>query len=49
MVMSDATRLIGAIGQCDPRAAAEWLPLVYQELRRLTRAQMSNERFLRIH
>ncbi len=42
--MSDATRLITAINQGDPDAAAELLPLVYQELRRLARAQMGHER-----
>ncbi len=42
--MSDATRLLHAIGQGDGRAASELLPIVYQELRRLARAQMANER-----
>src|SRR5262245_8776673 len=35
--MSEATRLIDGIGKGDPRAAGELLPLVYEELRRLTR------------
>jgi RNA polymerase sigma factor (TIGR02999 family) len=42
--MSDATRLITAINQGSPDAAAELLPLVYQELRRLACAQMGQER-----
>jgi RNA polymerase sigma factor (TIGR02999 family) len=42
--MSDATRLLEAMGQGDPRAAAELLPLVYEELRRLARSQMVHER-----
>lgn len=44
--MSDATRLLQAIGAGgEPTAApAELLPLVYQELRRLARSQMAQER-----
>jgi ECF sigma factor len=42
--MSDVTRLLAAIDQGDSGATAELLPLVYDELRRLARAQMSNER-----
>ena len=42
--MSDATLLIEAIKEGDPHAAAELLPLVYQELRRLARVQMGQER-----
>jgi RNA polymerase sigma factor (TIGR02999 family) len=42
--MSEVTRLIEAMDDGDPRAAAELLPLVYQELRRLAQAHMSNER-----
>jgi RNA polymerase sigma factor (TIGR02999 family) len=42
--MSEATRLINAMGDGDPQAAAELLPMVYQELRRLARAQMAHER-----
>src|SRR5262249_30792585 len=44
LLVSEATRLIDAIGQGDPRAADELLPLVYDELRRLARAQMARER-----
>src|SRR6476659_9893419 len=42
--MSDATRLIDGMRDGDPHAAAELLPLVYQELRRLARKQMASER-----
>jgi RNA polymerase sigma factor (TIGR02999 family) len=42
--VSEVTHLIEAMDNGDARAAAELLPLVYQELRRLARAQMSNER-----
>src|SRR5436305_4801026 len=41
--MSEATRLLQAI-ENNPRAAADLLPLVYEELRRLARVQMSQER-----
>src|SRR5262245_5625071 len=42
--MSEATRLINAMGEGNPQAAAELLPVIYQELRRLARAQMARER-----
>ena len=42
--MSEATRLIEAVGKGDARAAEALLPVVYDELRRLARGQMSNER-----
>jgi RNA polymerase sigma factor (TIGR02999 family) len=42
--MSDATRLIDAVNKGDPHAAAQLLPLVYQELRQLAQANMANER-----
>src|ERR1051325_508673 len=42
--MSEATRLLDAIGKGEPQAAAELLPLVYQELRRLARVHMAQER-----
>ena len=35
MSMSDATRILSAIEQGDPQAAAQLLPLVYDELRQL--------------
>jgi DNA-directed RNA polymerase specialized sigma24 family protein len=42
--MSDVTQLLAAIERGDSRATAELLPLVYEELRRLARAHMVNER-----
>ena len=42
--MSEATRLIDAMGKGDAGAAAELLPLVYAELRQLARARMAQER-----
>ena len=42
--MSDVTRLLNAIDQGDRRATEELLPLVYEELRRLARSQMAQER-----
>ena len=42
--MSQMTRLIEAARNGDPSAAAELLPLVYQELRHLARARMAQER-----
>jgi RNA polymerase sigma factor (TIGR02999 family) len=41
--MSDVTRLLEAAATGDPRAAAELLPLVYDELRRLAAARMAAE------
>ena len=43
-MMSEATRLIEAVNRGDARASGELLPLIYQELRRLARAQMAGER-----
>jgi RNA polymerase sigma factor (TIGR02999 family) len=42
--MSDLTRLLNAAAAGDRRAAAELLPLVYDELRTLAAARMSAER-----
>jgi RNA polymerase sigma factor (TIGR02999 family) len=42
--MSETTRLLAAIDQGDADATAALFPLVYEELRRLARAQMANER-----
>ena len=42
--MSDVTRILSAIEQGDPRAAAQLLPLVYDELRRLAAAQLAREK-----
>jgi RNA polymerase sigma factor (TIGR02999 family) len=41
--MSDVTRILNAIEQGDPQAAAQLLPLVYAELRRLAARQMARE------
>jgi RNA polymerase sigma factor (TIGR02999 family) len=41
--MSDVTRILSAIGQGDPRAAEQLLPLVYDELRMLATARMAQE------
>ena len=41
--MSDASRILHAIQQGDPRAAEELLPLVYEELRRLAAHKMAHE------
>src|SRR5262245_50375609 len=42
--MSDVTRILSAIEQGDPQAAAQLLPLVYDELRRLSAAQLAREK-----
>jgi RNA polymerase sigma factor (TIGR02999 family) len=42
--MSDVTRILSAIEAGDPRAAAELLPLVYDELRKLAAARLAEER-----
>jgi len=42
--MSDVTRILSAIEQGDPSAAAELLPLVYQELRQLAAARLAHEK-----
>lgn len=42
--VSDVTRLLEAIDQVDPRASEELLPLVYEVLRRLAAAKLSQER-----
>jgi RNA polymerase sigma factor (TIGR02999 family) len=41
--MADVTRLIDAAAAGDPKAAAELLPVVYDELRKLAAARLSNE------
>src|SRR5262245_30295495 len=41
--MSDVTRLLGAAAAGDRRAAADLLPLVYGELRKLAAARMASE------
>ena len=42
--MKDASRLLDAAATGDPKAAAELLPLVYDELRKLAAARMGAER-----
>ena len=41
--MSDVTRLLNAMDHGDRQAAAELLPVVYDELRRLAAARLANE------
>jgi RNA polymerase sigma factor (TIGR02999 family) len=42
--MTDVTQILSAIEQGDPHAAAELLPLVYDELRRLAAARLADEK-----
>lgn len=42
--MSDVSRILSNIDAGDPHAAAELLPLVYDELRKLAAAQMAREK-----
>jgi RNA polymerase sigma factor (TIGR02999 family) len=42
--MSDVTHILSAIEQGDPHAAAQLLPLVYAELRRLAGRKLARER-----
>src|SRR5438132_6162913 len=42
--MSEVTRILSAIEQGDPHAAAELLPLVYDELRQLAAAKLAQEK-----
>jgi RNA polymerase sigma factor (TIGR02999 family) len=42
--MADVTQLLDAAATGDPKAAAELLPLVYDELRRLAAARMAGEK-----
>src|SRR5262249_22139843 len=42
--MADVTQILSAVGAGDPKAAAELLPLVYDELRRLAAARMAEEK-----
>ena len=42
--MADVTRLLDAAAAGDPHAAAELLPLVYDELRKLAAARLANEK-----
>src|SRR5262249_53413266 len=42
--MNEVTRILGAIGQGDPQAAAQLLPLVYDELRKLAAQRLAREK-----
>jgi RNA polymerase sigma factor (TIGR02999 family) len=42
--MTDVTRILNAIEQGDPHAAAQLLPLVYDELRQLATQKMAREK-----
>jgi RNA polymerase sigma factor (TIGR02999 family) len=42
--MADVTHILSAIEQGDPHAAAQLLPLVYDELRRLAAAKLAQEK-----
>src|SRR5207245_3426377 len=42
--MNDVTRILSAIEQGDPRAAADLLPLVYDELRQLAAQRLAQEK-----
>ena len=42
--MSEVTRILSAINQGDPQAAAQLLPLVYEELRRLAAQRLAREK-----
>jgi len=42
--MHEVTRILSAIGQGDPQATEQLLPLVYEELRRLAAEKMANEK-----
>src|SRR2546425_516474 len=41
--MNELTHVLNAVGQGDPKAAEELLPLVYEELRKLAAHKMANE------
>src|SRR5437763_12028583 len=41
--ITDVTHLLNAINRGDPHAAADLLPLVYDELRRLAAARLADE------
>ncbi len=43
-VMADVTQILAAVEAGDPTAAAELLPLVYDELRKLAAARMAEEK-----
>src|SRR5262249_56221972 len=41
--MTEVTRILAAIGQGDPRAASQLLPLVYDQLRALAAQKLAHE------
>src|SRR5258708_11684177 len=43
VIMSDVTRILSAVEKGDPHGAAQLLPLVYDELRKLAAGHMANE------
>src|SRR5262245_11396181 len=43
-VMADVTQILAAVEAGDPHAAAELLPLVYDELRKLAAARLADEK-----
>jgi RNA polymerase sigma factor (TIGR02999 family) len=43
-LMSEITRVLSAINQGDPRAAAQLMPLVYDELRKLAAQKLAQEK-----
>jgi RNA polymerase sigma factor (TIGR02999 family) len=43
-LMSEVTRILGAIEQGDPHAAEQLLPLVYEELRKLASQKLAQEK-----
>lgn len=42
--MHEVTKLLDQIGSGDPKASSQMLPAVYEELRRLAKSRMANER-----
>src|SRR6187401_3477203 len=42
--VADVTQILNAVERGDPKAAAELLPLVYDELRKLAAARLADER-----
>ena len=42
--MTEVTRILSAIGQGDPHAAEQLLPLVYEELRKLAAQSLAQEK-----
>jgi RNA polymerase sigma factor (TIGR02999 family) len=42
--MNDVTRILSAVGQGDPQAAEQLLPLVYEELRKLAAQKLAREK-----